>query len=296
MTRIEGIDYSGPYPGAPAIMDAGKVFVVRYLARDERGITKAEYDNLIDNGIGVVFVYESTADRPSDGYDAGVYDARYAYEILTADLDAPPATPIYVNCDDTDDQVVTHAQLRSYLNGVQSVIGFDRTGGYGSVDNIRFIQANGLARWYWQTYAWSRGEVADGIHLLQYLNGGITLNGTVCDLDAALQEHYGQVQDYDGPAYATPSPKVNWLTGTTGPQSFHGVTVTRCAYEVTCKVQKGAVPRASVGGPASGPKIAYGEKRVAVGTFKSTPRSKQILLLEDSSRVLAANFSPRLPL
>jgi Rv2525c-like, glycoside hydrolase-like domain len=94
MIAIEGVDYSATPPGSAALRAAGKRFVVRYLARDWRGITAAEVQELTAGGIDIAVVYESPEHRPLDGYEAGAQDARSAQGVLV-EVGLPPTIPIY---------------------------------------------------------------------------------------------------------------------------------------------------------------------------------------------------------
>jgi len=66
---------------------------------------------------------------------------------------------------------------------------------YGSYDVMIAVQAASVCSKYWQTYAWSKGQRADFMHVYQYQNG-LTANGIGIDLD----EGYG---DYGGWSLAT---------------------------------------------------------------------------------------------
>src|SRR5215208_4820788 len=190
MVEIEGVDYSTTPPGSAALRAAGKKFVVRYLAHDSRGITPAELRELTAGGIDVAVVYESTENRASEGRDAGRADAARSQTTLT-EAGLPKGMPIYFAVDfdaSEDDQ----AAIDEYLRGAAEVIGANRIGVYGGYFVCKRCRDNGTARWLWQTYAWSGGNVLDGIHLYQYNNFGQNINGTDVDLTRALQENYGQ--------------------------------------------------------------------------------------------------------
>lgn len=219
---LEGIDYSTAYPGAQLIKQAGKRFVVRYLADDDRGLTSDEYIDLVQNDIEVVVIYEGTADRALSGYDGGRFDAEYANGKLIS-LGGPPNGFIYFNADDTDDQIIRESTLVSYFSGILDVMPLPRTGMYGSYLNMILAEDHGLASKFWQTVGWSGGNIFPDLHILQYQNGGITLNGTVCDLDRAYQDDYGQLSRASHPRIMIqPLP---WKPDALGIHKLNGVDV-----------------------------------------------------------------------
>jgi hypothetical protein len=186
----EGVDYSAARPGGAALAAAGKTFVVRYLApngeiRGNKGLTNAEIADLRAHGIAIVVVYESYAARAGEGRAAGEADAPTAQGLLDQ-LDLDHRLPIYFAVD----YDAVPAAVTPYFEGVRSVLGYDRTGVYGSYRVVNALRDAGLARWLWQTYAWSGGLTSDGIHLKQYLNDQ-NVNGSV-DLDRSYQDNFGQ--------------------------------------------------------------------------------------------------------
>jgi len=56
----------------------------------------------------------------------------------------------------------------AYFKAVKQTLEGYKLGVYGSYTTINAIK--GIADYYWQTYAWSRGKVADFIHMHQYEN------------------------------------------------------------------------------------------------------------------------------
>jgi hypothetical protein len=190
---IEGVDYSSGAPGSAALLAAGKHFVVRYLARDWRGITPQERAELESGGIDIAVVYESTEQRPLDGREAGASDARFAQDVLVG-VGLPPEMPIYfaADWDFSEDQQLA---IDDYLRGCADSIGSDRVGIYGGYHVIGRCHANGTARWFWQTSAWSGGLLQPWAHLYQYAYN-VWINGTNCDACQALQDTYGQASTF----------------------------------------------------------------------------------------------------
>ena len=204
MLPIEGVDYSTTPPGGEALRQAGKMFVCRYLARDSRGITRSEVNDLMTHGVDIVANHESTADRMKDGQIAGAVDARFANDVLL-EVGLPPVQPIYFSCD-FDATPEDQTAIDSYLRGVAAVIGPHRVGVYGGFWVIKRCFENGSAQWFWQTYAWSGGQWHHATHIQQYDNYGNTINGTDVDLDRAVKENYGQASRFWFPATRVRAP------------------------------------------------------------------------------------------
>jgi hypothetical protein len=190
---IEGVDYSSGAPGSAALLAAGKHFVVRYLARDWRGITPQERAELESGGIDIAVVYESTEQRPLDGREAGADDARFAQDVLVG-IGLPASMPIYfaADWDFSEDQ---QARSTTTSAGCADSIGADRVGIYGGFHVIGRCHANGTAKWFWQTSAWSGGMLQPWAHLYQYAYN-VWINGTNCDACQALQDTYGQASTF----------------------------------------------------------------------------------------------------
>lgn len=188
---LEGVDYSWARPGGATLKAAGKHFAVRYLYPDGqggKGLDASELADLTNNGVEVPIVYESYAARAKEGRGAGQADAKTAQAALQA-VGLPSGMPIYFAVD-YDAPESDQGIIDDYLRGCADVIGADRVGVYAGYWIIKRCHENGTAKWLWQTYAWSGGNVHPAIHLYQYSNGH-DLNGAV-DFCRALQENYGQ--------------------------------------------------------------------------------------------------------
>jgi len=185
-----GLDYAGNSPGSAAVKAAGFSFVARYLSRySGKVITKGEYDDYTNNGVGVVLVFEDYANQALQGYAQGVADAQVALAQANA-LGWPSDRPIHfaVDFDINDAQKPAAGQ---YMQGVISVLGLGRTGAYGGYWWIKYCVDNGLASFFWQAVAWSGGQIHPSATLFQQL-GGTVVNGTSCDINQALKTDYGQ--------------------------------------------------------------------------------------------------------
>lgn len=187
----EGYDYSWGRPSGASIKAAGRDFVVRYLFNDGqggKGLDQSEINDLQANGIQIALVYEEFA-KSFYGYSAGVTQAQRAQAALDK-LSLDKTTPIYFACD-WDTTEADQAQINEALKGAASVIGLQRVGIYGSYYVMERVASAGLASYYWQTYAWSGGQVSSHNHLYQYKNGQ-TVGGASVDFTRALKDPFGQ--------------------------------------------------------------------------------------------------------
>jgi LysM repeat protein len=188
----EGIDYSWARPGGRNIKNAGKVFVVRYLWPDGeggKGLDKGELNDLLANGLELCLVYQAGTNTILGGRNVGISQAQTAQSEINR-LGLPAKSVVYFAAD-WDAQPHEQAAIDEFLRGAASVLGAERVGIYGSYDVMDRTMKSGAAKWFWQTYAWSRGRVRQGIHLYQYLNGQ-NLNGAV-DFCRTSLDNYGQI-------------------------------------------------------------------------------------------------------
>lgn len=226
MTEIQGVDYSttahAGSPSVAALKAAGKKFVGAYAVNDKqpsgRGITRARYEEFAAAGIDVFLYWESSASWMQAGYQAGVVAANNAQANIIAN-GMPETMPVYFACD-WDATPEDQAAIDACLLGCASVLGHERVGLYAGYWPLMRAKQNGRARWFCQTYAWSGGNVLDGIHLYQYDNYGNTIDGTDVDFVVAYQENYGQASKFTGepePEGLQPDP-IWWKEGAIGPQ------------------------------------------------------------------------------
>lgn len=191
MTRY-GIDYSWGRPGGAAIAAAGYSFAIRYVdypGADGKGLAADELADLHAHGVAVVLVFESTADRALDGFDAGVADAGMVRTQLGV-LGWPPNRPVYFAVD-FDAQPGQFAAIDAYLHGAATVLDWYCVGVYGSAPLLSHCKAVGTASCFWQSLAWSNGVKVPGRHL--YQSGvGVKVNGVDCDSDESDVEDFGQ--------------------------------------------------------------------------------------------------------
>lgn len=296
----QGIDYShgGPLTSAQ-IKAAGKSFVGRYAVNDHspngRGIDADEYAELTAGGVEVFVYWESSEGWMLDGFAAGAVAAVNAQQNLNAA--GMPDLPIYFACD-FDATPGQQPQIDDCLSGCASVLGIDRVGLYAGYFPLLRSKQNGTSRWWCQTLAWSGRRVLDGAHLYQFDTIGNFIAGVDVDLVEALLPHYGQASDFTGthePHYATPAP-ISWAKGDVGEFDQNGAPAVAFLIEVTANVK--ATPKQSSAKTAkdTGPEIAKGDKRVAIGAYRAGVPKNGYLVLEDGSRVKRSAFRPLVPL
>src|SRR4051812_3567405 len=100
VTTRNGVDYAWARPSLSDLRASGYTFAARYLSYDTSGknLSHAEADSLIANGLDVVVVWETTADRALSGYGGGASDAAAAAQQAAAD-GMPGSRPIYFAID-----------------------------------------------------------------------------------------------------------------------------------------------------------------------------------------------------
>lgn len=209
----KGIDYAWasvkPYD---EMVKAGIKFVMRYISHDagntatvvsssSKDATAAEVKELLKRGIGIGFVFEDTAQRALAGRSAGITDATFAKERVDA-LGVPGAVIYFaVDFDATDAE---KPAIANYLAGAASVLGKDKVGVYGSFYVIKYMSEKKACTYFWQTLAWSGGQVHPSAHI--YQAGGVKVGTLQCDLNKSLQTDFGVYFSTPAPV-PTPKPK-----------------------------------------------------------------------------------------
>jgi hypothetical protein len=189
MTR-EGVDYSTRTVDVRALRAAGKTFAMRYLSHDDgKNLHADEARQLSSAGIDIGVVWETSAQRTLSGRAGGVQDAQEAARQAKA-CGMPDDRPIYfaVDFDANDRQKPT---IADYLRGAASVLGANRVGVYGGFPVVKYCFDHGVAKYAWQTLAWSGGHRDPRAQLYQHRNG-VKVAGMDVDLDTAFAEDFGQ--------------------------------------------------------------------------------------------------------
>lgn len=163
------LDYSFARPDPSNIRSAGYSDVMRYLSPDSsKNLSGAERDALWAAGLGIGLVWESTATRAAQGLNAGKADAVSAAAQAKV-LGFPVNLPIFFAVD-FDAQV---SQVVSYFTGVKSVLQ-NPVGVYGSAKVVDGVIGLGLAKFGWQTMAWSGSTVSPNATLYQRIRATVS--------------------------------------------------------------------------------------------------------------------------
>jgi Domain of unknown function (DUF1906) len=188
---IEGVDYAFSQPDPAGLYAAGKRFAMRYVGpgTDDKHLHADERDQIWAAGLDIVLLAEGAENSALGGLPTGVAHANSA-ATAAAFLGAPDSLPIYFAVD-FDVTVAQWPAVASYFRGAGSVIGNDRVGIYGGVRAMQWAARDGVAAWFFQTYAWSAGAWFAGNHVEQYHNG-VQMAGGEVDLCRAVQAQYGQ--------------------------------------------------------------------------------------------------------
>jgi LysM repeat protein len=162
---------------AKALKALGFDYVVRYLGDSWKTFDKVEAKAIQDAKLNLISVYEENSTFL--GYfnrAQGIEDAKEAYKYAKA-IGQPSGSAIYFTVD-YDAQASHMGAILAYLDGVKDALKDYKVGLYGSYDVMNAVK--GKVDFYWQTYAWSDGKVADHIHMHQYQNN-VTVGGVALD-------------------------------------------------------------------------------------------------------------------
>lgn len=188
---IKGIDYAWGFPDPAAVKAAGFSFVMRYFSHDTgKNLDPEEARALTKAGIWIGVVWESTANRAIQGYNAGKQDAKDALAQATA-CQMSGDRPIFFAVDFDAETNHDLMAIGDYLDGAASVIGKDRVGLYAGYTAMKWAFDAKKIAYGWQTYAWSTNRWDARTHIHQYSNGH-KVGGVDCDYNVAVRDDYGQ--------------------------------------------------------------------------------------------------------
>lgn len=198
--EVLGVDYGWGNITPAQATALHLAFVASYLSNDpSKNFTAATVSAFHAKDVKTVDVWESTANRATEGLTAGEQDARAARAQAAALGNTTRPILFAVDCDCTD------LSILPYFQGVHAVLGA-RADAYGGYSQVLFLHSQHLVgNENWQTYAWSEGHWLPGTvaPLEQYLNG------TTYDWDRAIATPYGQFP------WSAPKPPVRTATSPT---------------------------------------------------------------------------------
>lgn len=192
--RIDGIDESFSVADAAALAKAGVRVAMRYLSHTPaKNWTAAQIKAHHRAGIGVIFGWETTANRALNGGAAGKADGREAAGQANALFGAVGYRPagkvaVYLAVD-FDASSGQHPAIGAYLAAARDELhaaGF-LCGVYANADVVDWSHKAGLTDVEWQTYAWSGGRLSPEADFYQWLNGQ-HLGGAEVDFDQIIHE------------------------------------------------------------------------------------------------------------
>ena len=211
------IDYAMRQIPAQDIRAAGHSGVINYVSTSRPGssfgakpITLPYAKSLTAAGLAIVSNYQygkPGGTAPSDflrGYAGGVADARTAWALHTA-AGGGQSAPIFFSVDDDIDRDTWNRVALKWFQGINSVIGVQRTGIYGGVNACQWATTDGVIGrsgspghvWAWQTRSWSRGQIFPAAVLYQRIvstatNPGPVVGGLEVDVNDAMAQDVGQ--------------------------------------------------------------------------------------------------------
>jgi hypothetical protein len=181
---------------------------------DFKPVTRGYADALRAEGLQVVSCYQYGKPgwpTPSDftrGFDGGVSDVQTAMRLHGA-AGGPDSAPIFFSVDEDIDAEVWNTLAVEWFRGINSVLGVNRTGVYGSAavcgwairDRVIGESTTPGHAWAWQTRAWSAGAREPAAVLYQYVivtaaDPGAALGDTHVDVNEVLATDFGQ-WDFD---------------------------------------------------------------------------------------------------
>jgi hypothetical protein len=215
------LDFASRQIEPSAIAAAGYDGVIAYVSQSRPGanfgakpLTHGYADALRAAGLQVVSNYQfgkPNGTAPSDytrGFDGGVADAHEALRIHEA-AGGPDHAPIFFSVDEGIDLDTWNDVAVFWFRGINSVLGVDRTGVYGSSlvcawaieDGVIGRSTTSRHFWAWQTKAWSGGALEKSAVLFQRIvdtesNPGPVVGGIRVDVNDVLADDFGQ-WDYD---------------------------------------------------------------------------------------------------
>jgi len=211
------VDFASRQIPAQAIKDAGHSAVVAYVSPSRPGsnfgakpLTRLYADQLKNAGLQVVSNWQygkPGGSAPSDwttGFQGGVAQAQQA-EANHVAAGGDESAPIFFSVDEGISLGQWNDTAVEYFRGINSVLGVQRTGVYGSSLVASWaIQDGVIGRsttpgkyWVWQTRSWSNGEIEAGAVLYQNVidtasSPGPQIDGTAVDVSDIQAEDFGQ--------------------------------------------------------------------------------------------------------
>ena len=158
-------------------------YVARYLGESWKSFNQKEASLIHEAGLQLVSIFQKSANHAKYFSEAqGRLDGMEAMKWAKA-VGQPEGSAIYfaVDFDVAANQVPI---ILAYFSGIREELNRYKLGVYGSYRVINAMKD--YADYFWQTYAWSRGAVANFIHMHQYENN-VTVAGVKIDRNSILK-------------------------------------------------------------------------------------------------------------
>lgn len=211
MSYPRGLDYAGGRIKGADLKGAGISFVCRYLtdggpSLPGKQLLPEEAADLRANGIAIVSNWETYANRMREGAGAGDMDAKLALAQVIR-CGGPADGVIYFSCD-YDEPENDQPAIDAYLKAAGNVLGGpEHVGIYGGFWPLSRALNAGVAKFAWQTEAWSGGNIDSRINIMQRNALGYQyVGGVQCDINEAHTDYFGQWGNAVAPAPPAPGP------------------------------------------------------------------------------------------
>ncbi|WP_309479062.1 DUF1906 domain-containing protein [Brevibacillus agri] len=188
MANCKGIDCAVPLTAdkAKAMAAAGMKFVCRYLVPASmawKRLTRPEAEAITATGMKIVSVFQRGANGAAGGATNGTRDGKAAYQEAKL-IGQPEGTAIYFAVD-FDAQPKDYGAIEAYLRAAAKELPGYLVGVYGSYAVVEEMARRKACTHFWQTYAWSKGQLSKSANIYQYKNGQ-TLAGHNVDYNDGL--------------------------------------------------------------------------------------------------------------
>lgn len=191
MVSRQGLDWAYGRPDPKLLRANGFGFVCRYVSTkdNKKNLTPSEVAAYLAAGLGIVVVFERSADRAKGGTPSGLADGKAAKAQADA-LGLPTDRPIYAAVDydvlPGDVDVVV-----AYLEGFGQAVAPHPCGVYGGWRVVDAAASAGVARYFWQAGAWAAGNGTHPRAHLRQRAKTVTVDGVTCDLNDAIAPDFG---------------------------------------------------------------------------------------------------------
>lgn len=178
------------------LRQAGIEAIGRYLGDPGswKTMSPSEAKNILEAGLAIFSIWETNPTRRAYfSAQQGSHDAVAATRYAQA-IGQPQGTPIYFTVD-YDASVVDMGPIITYFHAVKAALNGYSVGAYGSYRVIEELRQTGAADYFYQTYAWSAGELSEYAHLYQFQNDQ-TVAGIRVDFDNVIKSEgvWGKIE------------------------------------------------------------------------------------------------------